>query len=178
MQFSGTSIRSTSLNSVDRQSAWLYLSLTHFPVFAKNRRDTAEVHWSVLCCPAVCREQVDMARKAQVFPGSIFPSTKSESQNHRTAGGVQSSLLFRAGLRPVQLTQGSVQLISAVSTRTQIHSLSGSLFKYLTTLAGFPPCPVGILVSISHISSCAHHFPGHPKRSLYVSTLHPPIRGL
>lgn len=69
-----------------------------------------------------------------------------------------------------QLAQGSVQLISTMSTRTEIHNLSGSLFKYLTTLARLPLCPLGILISISHISSCAHHFPGHPKKSLYVST--------
>lgn len=77
MHFSGRSIRFTSLNSVDGQSVWLHLSHTHFPAFAKNRRDTADVQWSVLCCPAVCREQADMARKAQVFPGSSFPSAHS-----------------------------------------------------------------------------------------------------
>lgn len=80
MRFSCRSIRFMSLNSVDGQSLCSYLSLTHFPAFAKNRRDTADVQWSVLCCPAVCREQADMARKAQAFPGSIFPSANSVTE--------------------------------------------------------------------------------------------------
>lgn len=81
--FSGRSIRFTSLNSVDGQSVWLYLSLTHFPVFAKNKSYSADVQWSVLCCPAVCREQDDMAKKTQVFSGCVLPSANSvtKSQN-------------------------------------------------------------------------------------------------
>lgn len=177
MHFSGRSIRFMSLNSVDGQSVWLHLSLTHFLVFAKNRRYTADVQWSVLCCPAVCREQADTARKAQVFPDSIFPSANSvtKSQNFWRCL-VQPCVQSR--VRASAARSGLCPLISTISTRTEIQSLSGSLFKYLTILAGFSPCPLGILISISHISSCAHHFPGHAKKSLCVSTPHPPVRGL
>lgn len=63
-----------SLSSVGGWSVELYLSLSHFPEFTENRRDTADVQWDVLSCPALCREQADMAGKARVFPGPIFPS--------------------------------------------------------------------------------------------------------
>lgn len=87
MGFSGRWIRSRSLNSVDGQSTWLYLSLTHFPAFAKNREGTTDM------CSRVCfadllsvkNKQTDVARKAQISD-PIFPSTNLESQNHRTSG--------------------------------------------------------------------------------------------
>ena len=51
MGFSGRWIRSRPLNSVDEQSIWLHLSLTHFLVFAKNREGTIGTGSGVcLCC--------------------------------------------------------------------------------------------------------------------------------
>lgn len=137
-----------------------------------------------LMCSGVCSAVLQSAENKLTWLGKHKPFLAlsslqlTQSQNDRTAGGLQSSLLFRAGLGPVQLTQGSVQLISAISTWMESQNLSGSLFKYLTTPAGFPPCSLGILISISHISSCAHHFPGHPKKNLCVSAAHPPVREL
>lgn len=111
MGFSGRWIGSRSLNSVDGQSTWLYLSLSHFPAFAKNREGTTDM------CSGVCSADLlsvknkltDVARKAQIFSDPIFPSANSESQNHRTSGGLWSSLLLRAGLGLAQVAQGFIE---------------------------------------------------------------------
>lgn len=88
MGFSGKWIRSWSLNSVDGQSTWLYLSLTHFPAFAKNREGTTDMCSGVCSAVLLSAENklTDMARKAQIL--SVFPSAHSESQNHRSSGGL------------------------------------------------------------------------------------------
>lgn len=164
--------------------------LTHFPVFAKNRRNTADVQWSVLCCPAVCREQAGMARKAQagmdrkaqVFPGSVFPGSVFPSANSATTSqncwrclvqpSVQSRVRASAAC-PGALSSWYLQYLQG----WRLTVFLGHCFNIWPPLLSFHPALRNPYIDFPHFKLCPS-LPGHAKKSLCVSTPHPPLRRL
>lgn len=100
-------------------------------------------------CSGVCSADLlsaknkltDAARKAPIFSDPICPSANSESPNHRTSWRSLVQPSAQSRLRASAGRSGLCPVDNAVSTRMEIHDLSGAVFQYLTTLAGFllPP---------------------------------------